>query len=149
MTRVALDSNILIYAELEPESEKGMRSADLILRAAHDAVIPAQALGEYLRFIQRRVPAAFDDAIQQASIYRAAFLTPPTTDAIINKASELARAHRMQLWDCVVCAAATQAGAKALLTEDMQDGRIIESLRLINPFAPANAEAIETLLAVL
>jgi len=69
--------------------------------------------------------------------------------AIINKASELARAHRMQLWDCVVCAAATQAGAKALLTEDMQDGRIIESLRLINPFAPANAEAIETLLAVL
>ena len=33
MTRVALDSNVLIYAELEPESEKGTRSAALILRA--------------------------------------------------------------------------------------------------------------------
>jgi predicted nucleic acid-binding protein len=146
MTRVALDSNILIYAELEPESEKGTRSAGLILRAARDGVIPAQVLGEYLRFIQRRAPAAFEEAIRQASIYQAAFLTSSTTDAIINKASEMARAHRMQLWDGVVCAASIEAGAKALMTEDMQDGRTIEGLRLINPFAAANAEAIETLL---
>jgi predicted nucleic acid-binding protein len=146
MTRVALDSNILIYAELEPESEKGIRSADLILRAARDGVIPAQVLGEYLRFIQRRAPAAFEEAIRQASIYQAAFLTPPTTDAIINKASELARAHHLQLWDGVVCAASIDAGAKVLMTEDMQDGRIVDGLRLINPFTAANAEAIEALL---
>jgi predicted nucleic acid-binding protein len=147
MTRVALDSNILIYAELEPESEKGTRSAALILRAARDGVIPAQVLGEYLRFVQRRAPAAFEEAIRQVSIYQAAFLTPPTTDAVINKASEWARAHRMQLWDCVVCAASIDAGAKVLMTEDMQDGRIIDGLRLINPFAAANAEAIEGLLS--
>ena len=146
MTRVALDSNILIYAELEPESEKGTRSAALILRAARDGVIPAQVLGEYLRFVQRRAPAAFEDAMRQAAIYQAAFLTPPTTDAVINKASALARAHRMQLWDCVVCAASLDAGAKVLMTEDMQDGRIIDGLRVINPFAAANAEAIETVL---
>jgi predicted nucleic acid-binding protein len=146
MIRVALDSNILIYAELEPESEKGTRSADLILRAARDGVIPAQALGEYLRFIQRRVPEAFEDAIRQASIYQAAFLTPPTTDVTINAACALAHAHRIQLWDCVVCAASAQAGAKVLLTEDMQDGRVLDGLRLINPFAASNAEAIETLL---
>src|SRR5205823_1038519 len=141
MTRVALDSNLLIYAELEPESEKGTRSAALILRAARDGVIPAQVLGEYLRFVQRRAPAAFEDAMRQASIYQAAFLTPPTTDAVINKASALARAHRMQLWDCVVCAASLDASAKVLMTEDMQDGRMIDGLRLINPFAAANAEA--------
>ena len=38
MTRVALDSNILIYAELEPDSDEGMRAADLILRAARDGI---------------------------------------------------------------------------------------------------------------
>jgi predicted nucleic acid-binding protein len=146
MIRVALDTNILIYAELEPESEKGTRSADLLLRAARNGVIPVQVLGEYLRFIQRRVPQAFEDAVRQASIYRAAFLTPPTTDAVIDTACALARTHRMQLWDCVVCAASAQAGAKVLLTEDMQDGRILDGLRLINPFAVSNAEAIEMLL---
>lgn len=146
MTRVALDSNILIYAELEPESEKGTRSADLVLRAARDGVIPVQVLGEYLRFVQRRVPAAFEEAIRQASIYQAAFLTPPTTAAVLNNAADLARVHRMQFWDCVICAASIEGGAKVLITEDMQDGRTIDGLRLINPFAPANAEAIESLL---
>ena len=146
MTRVALDSNILIYAELEPESDKGARAADLILRAARDGVIPVQVLGEYLRFVQRRAPAAFEEAMRQASIYRAAFLTPPTTDAIVTTASELARAHRMQLWDGVICAASVEAGAKVLMTEDMQDGRMIDGLRLVNPFAAANAEAVEALL---
>jgi predicted nucleic acid-binding protein len=146
MTRVALDSNILIYAELEPESEKGRRSADLILRAACDGVIPAQVLGEYLRFVQRRAPAAFAYAIRQASLYQAAFLTPSTTDAIINKAAELARTHRLQLWDAVVCAASLAAGAKVLMTEDMQDGRMIDGMRLINPYAAGNAEAIEAVL---
>jgi predicted nucleic acid-binding protein len=53
----------------------------------------------------------------------------------------------MQLWGCVVCAASAQAGARALLTEDMQDGRTIDGLRLINPSAAANAGAIEALLA--
>ncbi len=148
MTRVAVDSNILIYAEFEPESDKGTRSADLILRCARDGVIPAQVLGEYLRFAQRRAPAAFHDAMRQAMIYQAIFLTPPTTSATINKASELAHVHRMQLWDCVVCAASVQAGAKVLMTEDMQDGRTIEGLRLLNPFAEANAEAIAALWTV-
>src|ERR1043165_6448302 len=77
MTRVALDSNVLIYAELEPESEKGKRAADLILRAAQDGVIPVQVLGEFLRSVQRRAPAAFEEAIRQASIYQTTFVTPP------------------------------------------------------------------------
>jgi predicted nucleic acid-binding protein len=146
MMRVALDSNILIYAELEPESAKGKRAAELILRAARDGVIPVQVLGEYLRVIQRRAPAMFEEAVRQTSLYQAAFLTPSTTDAILAKASEMAREHRLQLWDCVVCAAALDAGAKVLLTEDMQDGRSLVGLRLLNPFAPVNDEAIEAVL---
>jgi predicted nucleic acid-binding protein len=146
MTRVALDSNILIYAELEPDSAKGQRAAELILRVAQDGVIPVQVLGEYLRFIQRRAPAMLAEAVKQIAVYQAAFLTPPTTDAVIAKASEIASAHRLQLWDCVVCVAALDAGAKVLLTEDMQDGRSLTGLRLLNPFAPGNNEAIDAAL---
>jgi predicted nucleic acid-binding protein len=147
MIRVAIDSNVLIYAELEPASEKGTRSAELILRAARDGVIPAQVLGEFLRFVQRHVPGAFEDAVRQALLYQSLFLIPSTTEAVINRASEMAHAHRMQLWDCVVCTASVQAGARVLLTEDMQDGRIIDGLRLINPFAAANSKSIDEMFA--
>lgn len=146
MARVALDSNILIYAELEPDTEKGARAADIILRAAQDGVIPAQALGEFVRFIQRKAPAALPEAIKQVGIYKAAFLTPPTTDEIIARAGEMAEAHHLQLWDCVIAAASASAGAKALLTEDVQDGRLLNGLKLLNPFDPANNETIEALI---
>jgi predicted nucleic acid-binding protein len=145
MTRVALDSNILIYAELEPESEKGKRAANLILRAARDGVIPVQVLGEYLRFVQRRLPTSFVESVRQASIYRTLFLTPPTTSATIEKASRLAHGHRIQLWDCVVCIASVEGGARVLLTEDMEDGRVIDGLRLMNPFVSTNTNAIAAL----
>jgi predicted nucleic acid-binding protein len=52
----------------------------------------------------------------------------------------------MQLWDCVVCAASIDGGAKVLLTEDLQDGRILDGLRLLNPFQAANAEAVDAVL---
>ena len=34
-----------------------------------------------------------------------------------------------------------------LLTEDMQDGRTLDGLRLMNPFAAADAKSIDDLLA--
>ena len=67
-------------------------------------------------------------------------------DQLAAAASMLARSYSLQLWDCVVCAASVHAGAKVLLTEDMQDGRSLEGLRLVNPFAPANTGAIDALL---
>jgi len=147
MTRIALDSNILIYAELEPDSDKGKRSIDLILCSAADGVIPVQVLGEYLRFVQRRAPDLLEDALRQLSVYEAIFFTPATTIGVIDTASALAQAHHMQLWDCVVCVASVQAGAKVLLTEDMQDGRTLDGLRLINPFVASNAGVLEALMA--
>ncbi len=146
MIRVAIDSNILIYAELEPDSAKGRRAADLILRAARDGVISAQVLGEFLRFIQRRVPAVFAEAVRQVRIYQNVFLIPPTTDGVLNKAAELARVHHLQLWDCVVCAASSSAGAKALLTEDMHDGRAVDGLLLVNPFVRTNSEMVDRII---
>lgn len=136
--RVAIDSNIPIYAEFEPNSAKGQRATDIILRALRDCVIPVQVLGEFLRFTQRRAPASFEAAIQQVAHYRALALTPATRDAVLAAAADMARFHGLQFWDAIVCAAAIEARAKALLTEDMQDGRVIDGLQIVNPFHPAN-----------
>ena len=145
MTRVALDSNILLYAELEPGSQKGKRAIDIIVRADRDGVIPAQCLGEFLRVVQRRRPDVFDAAIRQIQVYRAAFLTPATTDEVIEAAADLSSTHGLQVWDAVICAAAERSGAKALLTEDLQDGRLLQGMRVLNPFNGANDAAIDAL----
>ena len=138
MTRVALDSNILVYAELEPETPKGRRAANLITRAAADGVIPIQALGAFLRVVQRRAPFAFAEAVQQVAICEAMFLTPPTTLSVMKTAAEAALAHQLQLWDSIICACASHAGATVQLTEDLQDGRPLHGLRVVNPFDSMN-----------
>jgi predicted nucleic acid-binding protein len=144
--RVALDSNLLVYAELEPESDMGRRAADMILRAASDGVVAVQALGEFLRVIQRRAPLALPGAVAQADLYRAIFLTPATTPDTIVRAGTIARDHHLQVWDAVICTASADAGARFLLTEDLQDRRLLNGLRLLNPFDPANAAEVEAAL---
>jgi predicted nucleic acid-binding protein len=146
MTRLALDSNILLYAELEPGSAKGKRSTDLVLRAARDGVMPVQVLGEFLRVVQRRLPAAFKAAARQVVHYRKVFLTPPTTDAVLGEAAEIALVHGLQLWDAVICTAAQGAGATLFLTEDLQDGRRLNNLQLLNPFLAKNNARIDAAL---
>ncbi len=144
--RVAIDTNVLIYAEFEPLTSKGARAADIILRALRDGVIPVQALGEFLRFTQRRAPTSFDAVISQVALYRTLALTPATSDAVLSAAADLARLHSIQFWDAVICAAALDAGAKALLTEDFQDGRMIDGLRIVNPFLAANDTSVDGLI---
>jgi predicted nucleic acid-binding protein len=142
MTRVALDSNVLLYAELEPGSSKGRSAADLILRTARDGVIAVQVLGEFLRVVQRRVPAAFAEAVRQSERYRTIFVTPPTTDGVLAAAAEISLKHGLQLCDAVVCAASMAAGASLLLTENLQDGRRLDGLLFVNPFVPGNESSI-------
>ncbi|MFZ4072427.1 MAG: PIN domain-containing protein [Caulobacterales bacterium] len=144
--RVAIDTNVLIYAEFEPLTPKGARAVNIILRTLRDGVIPVQALGEFLRFAQRRAPTSFDAAINQVALYRTLALTPATSDAVLSAAADLARLHGIQFWDAVICAAALDAGAKALLTEDFQDGRMIDGLRIVNPFLAANDASVDGLI---
>jgi predicted nucleic acid-binding protein len=143
MPRVAIDSNILIYAEMEPSTPKGAASADLIRRASRDGVIPVQALGEFLRFIQRKAPASFAGALTQCEIYRTLFQTPQTTDNVAARAGAIAAQHTLQFWDAVICTAAVDAGAVLLLSEDMQDGRALGPLRILNPFNATNTADID------
>lgn len=73
-------------------------------------------------------------------------MTPATTDAVLTTAVDMARTHGLQMCDAVICAAAIDAGAKALLTEDMQDGRVMDGLRIVNPFLAANNAIVDSMI---
>ena len=95
--------------------------------------------------VQRKAPQAFEEACRQTSIYRAAFHVPPTTEDIVSSAAEIASRYQIQFWDALMCASSHQASAKALLTEDMQDGQTLHGVKLINPFKQSNDALVEGL----
>lgn len=133
--RATLDSNILVYAALEPGSDKGRRAADVIKRAAGGGVLATQALLEFVAVVRRRAPHAVAHAVAQVDAWVATFETAPTTTAVMRDALRLVQGERFQVWDAVIFAAARQAGATLFLSEDMQDGRTLAGMRIVDPFA--------------
>ncbi len=134
MVRVSLDSNVLIYAVLEPQSDKGRLSEQLIRRTAHHAVLATQALLEFVAVVRRRAPDRAEQAIVQAEAWASVFETAPTTQLVAGAAMKLVRDHKFQVWDAVIHAAVSAAGAKLLFSEDMQDGLTLEGMRIVDPY---------------
>ena len=51
------------------------------------------------------------------------------------EAVSLARTHGFSFYDSLIVASALEAGYDTLLTEDLQAGRRIKGLTIVNPFA--------------
>ena len=70
---VSFDSNILVYAELEPETEKGCLASSILELGAADGILTAQALLEYVAAMRRRRPATLSRTLEQAEIWSSVF----------------------------------------------------------------------------
>ena len=60
-------------------------------------------------------------------------------------AARVHRDHGVPFWDGMLWSVARRAGAQMLLSEDFQDGRVLEGVRFLNPFVPENAAALSKL----
>ena len=45
------------------------------------------------------------------------------------------RKHKLSLWDSLILVAASRGGCSTVVTEDLQDGFRLDSVRVKNPFA--------------
>ena len=54
-------------------------------------------------------------------------------DSILEAASLVSRYH-FSFWDCLIIQAALKSGCNILLSEDLSDSQVIESLQIRNPF---------------
>jgi predicted nucleic acid-binding protein len=145
---VGFDTNILVYTLQTPGNTKLGQARDLVNRAAGSgsAGLLLQSLTEFsyvairklrmdVRLVQRRV----------AAFQRVAPLHAPVVDDLM-EALELVRNHRLAFWDALMCATASRAGLQYLLSEDMQDGRRLGALTILNPFRLENAGLIDRIL---
>lgn len=138
--RIALDTNVLAYAE-GVNGEERKATALLILRdfAGHEIMLPAQALGELFAVLTRKAKRDAADARHAVLGWADSFAVIDTTSAVIVEAMEVATTHRLSFWDSVMLAAAAQADCRMLLSEDMQHGFTWRGVTIQNPFAITNS----------
>jgi len=145
--RVALDTNVLAYAEGVNGASMKKVALDLVRKLpTSGTLLPVQVLGELFNLLVRKTGRPASKARSAILSWRDAFPLIETSEAVILSAVELATDHRLGIWDAVILSAAGEAGCRLLLSEDLQEGFTWNGVTVTNPFAPSKHELLAALL---
>ena len=145
--RVALDTNILAYAEGVNGVAMQQTALALVARLPESEVfIPIQVLGELFNVLTRRAVRPRQTAREIILGWRDGFSLLDTSEAVILAAVELATHHQIPVWDAVILAAAAENECRLLLSEDFQEGFTWNGVTVTNPFSSARHPLLDALL---
>ena len=144
---MALDSNVLAYAEGVNGTARKKTALDIIARLPDESTfIPVQALGELFHVLVRKAARSPERARAAILSWQDAFPLVETSPSVIMSATDLAAEHRLSIWDAVILSASAAASCRLLLSEDMQPGFTWHGVTVANPFVPEKHELLAGLL---
>ncbi|MBA4052054.1 MAG: VapC toxin family PIN domain ribonuclease [Erythrobacter sp.] len=137
MSAAFYDTNILLYAAMEQMRPQDMakRPIAIALIAERRFAISSQVMAEFYHNATKPsalqlTPDAACEWLDQIATQKCVSVGP---DTIWNGIS-LSRRFNLSYWDGAIIAAAHEADADLLYTEDLNDGQRYGSVTAINPF---------------
>jgi predicted nucleic acid-binding protein len=145
--KIALDTNILAYAENTNGTVMRDNALDLIHRIPPDAIVlPVQAVGELFNVLVKKAKRRPAKAREAVMGWCDAYTLVETSASVMFNASDLAIDHGLSIWDAVILAASADAGCRLLLSEDLHDGFTWNGVTVTNPFADTPHPLLASLL---
>lgn len=134
-----LDTNVLVYAVDEAEPAKREIARRLLGSSGEqELVLSGQVLGEFYAVVTRKLAQPVSDALAAATVDLLGRLPTVAVDAaLVKAAARTSRSAQLSYWDGLIVAAAAAGGCGRLLSEDLNDGQVIGSVRVENPFREA------------
>ena len=135
--RSFFDTNVLVYADDKATPAKQRRALDLVAehRRARTGVVSLQVLQEYFVTVTRKLSVDPEIARRKVELLAEFDVATPEVSDIL-AAIDLHRLHRFSFWDALVLRSAKQTGCSVLFSEDLQEAREIDGIRIVNPFRP-------------
>jgi predicted nucleic acid-binding protein len=136
--RIFVDTNILIYAYDAGAGERHRIARSVLedLWERRAGILSAQVLQEFYNTVVRKLgPRLTAVDARNVIVQYSEWCAYPTDALVVYNAARLHESHRVSWWDALIIESACQAGAKYLLSEDLQDGRKFGALEVRNPFA--------------
>jgi predicted nucleic acid-binding protein len=134
---VFLDTNVLVYAHDTTQGAKHEAARDLVLElwADRTGALSTQILQEFYVVATRKLdpPLTRPDARELVALYATWSIVAIDAELIIDATVREER-DVLSFWDALIVEAARRAGARHLLTEDLQDGRDFDGTVVENPF---------------
>lgn len=139
--RYFLDTNILVYAHDSQSSEKREISQKLIFEGIRSGLgtISSQVISEYYVTMDKKFKLPYSNILH--IIHQLGSLSNiEITYAMTVRSIERHKAHTISYWDSLIIEAALQDGCTTLYSEDMNNERIIDGIRIINPYKALDQE---------
>ena len=136
--RTFVDTNVLLYAHDASETEKQPIARALLeeLWADRSGVLSSQVLQEFYVVATRKFhPPMRRSEARELTVLYATWPVVLIDVGLIVDASALEERAQLSFWDALIIEAARRAGAVRLVSEDLQDGRLIAGIAIENPFA--------------
>jgi predicted nucleic acid-binding protein len=145
--RVALDTNVLAYAEGVNGAPMKKAALELVHQLPDGAtLLPVQTLGELFNLLVRKAGRPPAKARKAILSWQDAFPLIETSAEVMLAAVDLATDHQLGIWDSVILSAAAEAGCRLILSEDLQEGFTWKGVTVTNPFARSKHELLAALL---
>ena len=133
--RSFFDTNILVHADDKAAPAKQRRSIELVAqhRRARTGVLSLQVLQEYFVTVTRKLHVEATIARRKVELLAELDVFIPDVDDVL-AAIDVHRLHGFSFWDALVLRAAKEAACTVLYSEDLQPGRSIDGVKIVNPF---------------
>jgi predicted nucleic acid-binding protein len=131
-----LDTNVLLYAVSTDPKERSKRDIAERLISGRDNALSVQVLQEfYVQATRATRPRALPHDLATSLIRTwLRFPIQSITVAVIGDALDIKTQANLSHWDASIIAAARALGCAELYSEDMQHGREIAAVKIVNPF---------------
>lgn len=130
-----VDTNLLVYADDRADPEKQATARDLLRSALASGAgrLSTQVLLEFFAVATRKLDLTAPEARHRVELYSSLPVFRPSVVDLL-AAIDLHHAHQLSIWDALIVQSALSSGCRVLYTEDLQDGRVFDSLKVANPF---------------
>lgn len=134
MSKVFLDTNILVYSLDQADAAKKAKCRELIrsLTAENRGVISTQVMQEFYVAATGKLgadPLLTKDIIRSLERFETVLISP----SLIKEAIDCSIINRLSFWDALIIVSAESARCEILWTEDLNHGQIIRGVRVENP----------------
>jgi predicted nucleic acid-binding protein len=141
--RLALDTNVLAYAEgVNGATMQDVALAIVSKLPTSETFLPLQVLGELFNLLVRKSARSQQQARSSLLVWQDAFPVIEISRNVMLTAIDLASGHHFKIWDAVILSAASSAGCRLLLSEDLQDGFTWNGVTVVNPFSKTPHELL-------
>lgn len=129
-----VDTNVLLYLA-SGDAHRADRAEAVI---AEGGIISVQVLNEIANVLRRKMRMPWPDTHLFLDMIRALLTVEPVTWETHKTGLRISERYRLSIYDAMIVSAALMAGCDTLMSEDMQDGLVIDDcLRIVNPFGQA------------